>query len=219
MEKMSSFNDSSMHKMRKLTGFVNEYGENIPMKAKNCYILEGIKRIGGTRDEEMKETDERTMTAVMGTANLISGIVKMDPDLIQEGLTSLGELALDVYEDLVFEWFDTVSTINALSSSDFEKFKKQFLNHIPNLYNKKLKSFRSEDKENLTFFLTEALYRIASDLTRPKDLRIFCVDTLYEIQSKSNPFVWMKVSKDMKFHIINLILKISLLPQKNKEKL
>lgn len=39
------------------------------------------------------------MTAIMGTANLISGIVKMDPDLIQEGLTSLGELALDVYED------------------------------------------------------------------------------------------------------------------------
>ena len=29
----------------------------------------------------------------------------------------------------------------------------------------------------------------------------------------------MKVSKDMKFHIINLILKVSLLPQKNKEKL
>jgi hypothetical protein len=99
MEKMSSFNDSSMHKMRKLAGFVNEYGENIPMKAKNCYILEGLKKIGGTRDEEMKELDERSMTAIMGTANLISGIVKMDPDLIQEGLMSLGELAYEVYED------------------------------------------------------------------------------------------------------------------------
>ena len=81
-ERMSSFNDSTMHKMRKLTGFVNEYGENIPMKAKNCYVLEAVKRIGGTRDEEMKETDERTITAVMGSANLIAGIVKMDPDLI-----------------------------------------------------------------------------------------------------------------------------------------
>lgn len=29
----------------------------------------------------------------------------------------------------------------------------------------------------------------------------------------------MKVTKDMKFHVINLILKISLLPQKNTEKL
>ena len=126
---------------------------------------------------------------------------------------------MEVYEDWTFEWFDIVSEINAVSISDFKKFKDQFLNHEQNEYNKNLKSFRTEDKENLTFFLTEALYRIASDLTRPKDLRIFCVDTLYEIHSKSNPFVWMKVSKDMKFHIINLILKVSLLPQKNKEKL
>ena len=159
------------------------------------------------------------MTAIMGTANLITGIVKMDPDLIQEGLMSLGELACEVYEDMEFEWPDSVSTINALSISDFPKFKEQFLNDQPNKFNKKLKSFRSEDKENLTFYLAEALYRIISDLTRPKDLRIFCVDTLFKIQSKSQVFVWIKVSTDMKFHIINLILKASLLPQKNKEKL
>ena len=71
----------------------------------------------------------------------------------------------------------------------------------------------------MTFFLTEALFRIASDLTRPKDMRIFCVEALYEIQAQSNPFVWITVKKDLKFHIINLILKVSLLPQKNKEKL
>ena len=71
-----------MHKMRKIAGFVNEYGENIPMKAKNMYIFQGVKRFGGTRAEEMAELDARTTTAIMGTANLISGIVKMDPDAI-----------------------------------------------------------------------------------------------------------------------------------------
>ena len=71
----------------------------------------------------MAETDERTMTAVMGTANVISGIVKMDPDAIQEGLTSIGGLAGDIYADWTFQWFDIVSTINDLSVSDFEKFK------------------------------------------------------------------------------------------------
>ena len=167
----------------------------------------------------MAELDARTTTAIMGTANVISGIVKMDPDAIQEGLTSLGELALEVYEDWTFEWFDIVSEINAVSISDFEKFKDQFLNHEQNEYNKNLKSFRAEDKENLTFFLTEALFRIASDLTKPKEMRIYCVEALYEIQAQSNPFVWIKVKKDLKFHIINLILKVSLLPQKNKDKL
>ena len=81
-ERMSNFNDSTMQTMKKLSGFVNEYGENIPMKAKNCYILEAVKRIGKTRAEDIKEADERTITAVMGSANLISGIVKMDTDLI-----------------------------------------------------------------------------------------------------------------------------------------
>ena len=115
-KRMSNFNDSSMHVMRKLAGWVNEYGANIPLKAKNCYAVEAIKRIGGTRAEEMKEADDRAITAVMGSANLIAGIVKMDPDLIQAGLMSLGELALDVYEDITYEWFEIVSTINALSS-------------------------------------------------------------------------------------------------------
>ena len=81
-KRMSNFNDSSMHVMRKLAGWVNEYGANIPLKAKNCYAVEAIKRIGGTRAEEMKEADDRAITAVMGSANLIAGIVKMDPDLI-----------------------------------------------------------------------------------------------------------------------------------------
>jgi len=39
LERIGSFNDTSMHKMRKIAGFVNEYGENIPMKAKNMYIF------------------------------------------------------------------------------------------------------------------------------------------------------------------------------------
>jgi hypothetical protein len=38
MERISSFNDSSMQKMRKFAGLVNDYGEYIPMKAKNMYI-------------------------------------------------------------------------------------------------------------------------------------------------------------------------------------
>ena len=81
-ERMSNFNDSTMQKMKKLSGFVNEYGENIPMKAKNCYVLEAVKRIGKTRAEDIEEADERTITAVMGSANLIAGIVKMDTDMI-----------------------------------------------------------------------------------------------------------------------------------------
>ena len=112
----------------------------------------------------------------------------------------------------MFEWFETVSTINYLSVSDFHDFKEKFLSNSPNEYNKRLNSFNTENKENLTFFLAEALFRIASDLTKPKDRRIFCVDALNEIQSKSKPYAWMKISKDMKFHVINLILKISLLP-------
>ena len=88
---------------------------------------------------------------------------------------------MEVYEDWTFEWFDIVSEINAVSISDFKKFKDQFLNHEQNEYNKNLKSFRTEDKENLTFFLAEALFRIASDLTKPKEMRIYCVEVLYEI--------------------------------------
>jgi hypothetical protein len=83
---MSSFNDSSLHSMRKLTGFVNEYGANVPLKAKNNYANEALKRIGGTRSEEMAETDQQTMNAVMGSCNLLVGVIKMDPDMILEGL-------------------------------------------------------------------------------------------------------------------------------------
>jgi hypothetical protein len=54
---MSSFNDSAIHSMRKLTGFVIEYGANVPLKAKNNYANEALKRIGGTRKEEMAEAD------------------------------------------------------------------------------------------------------------------------------------------------------------------
>lgn len=36
-KRMDSFSDSTLHAMRKLTGFVKEYGANIPLKAKNEY--------------------------------------------------------------------------------------------------------------------------------------------------------------------------------------
>ena len=126
---MRGFNDTSMHKMRKIAGFVNEYGENIPMKAKSMYCLEAIKRIGVRREDVINKQDSRTTAVIMGTANLISGIVKMDPDTIQEGLESLGEIALDMYNLKKWEWFSEVSIIDALSYSDFDKFKDQFLNH------------------------------------------------------------------------------------------
>ena len=129
MKKMQGFNDTSMHKMRKIAGFVNEYGENIPMKAKSMYCLEAIKRIGVRREDVINKQDSRTTAVIMGAANLISGIVKMDPDTIQEGLESLGEIALDMYNLKKWEWFSEVSIIDALSYSDFDKFKDQFLNH------------------------------------------------------------------------------------------
>jgi ribosomal protein S13 len=110
-ERMSSFNDSSLHAMRKLTGLVNEYGANIPLKAKNCYALEAIKRIGRTRAEEIAKADQRTITAVMGSCNLVAGIVKMDPELVLEGMTELAEVATDVMADLTYEWYEIVSVI------------------------------------------------------------------------------------------------------------
>ena len=63
----------------------------------------------------------------------------MDPDTIQEGLESLGEIALEVYNLKKWEWFSEVSIIETLSYSDFDKFKDQYLNRQPNLYNSKLK--------------------------------------------------------------------------------
>ena len=46
------------------------------------YCLEAIKRIGLTREDAINKQDSRTTAVIMGTANLISGIVKMDPDTI-----------------------------------------------------------------------------------------------------------------------------------------
>lgn len=67
----------------------------------------------------MKENDERTVNAVMGSCNLLVGIVKMDPDTILEGLTTLGELALEIHSDWKYEWYDLVSIIQSQSSSNF----------------------------------------------------------------------------------------------------
>jgi hypothetical protein len=109
--RMGNFKDTFLHSIRKFVGYVSEYGANLPLKVQNNYANEALKRIGGTRSEEITENDQQTINAVMGSCNLLAGLIKMDQDMILEGLTTLKDLAIEVRSNMEHEWYDLVSII------------------------------------------------------------------------------------------------------------